>query len=169
MRMQIEAIGARLTGDAEQDLRMLLERISGSGPLDVQSARLMIEPYAAATAASNATSADLDAIRETHEAAAAATAMDAFERLDGEFHKRIFAATRNDLLACVHDILNVIRGQSAWVDIKRRSFTEERRLSYCDDHGRIVEALSRRDAAAAAEAMRAHLTGISRNLFGTGS
>lgn len=169
MRTQPDAIGTRPTGDAEQDLRTLLERISGAGPLDVQSARLMIEPYAAATAASNASSADLDAIRETHEAAAAAAAMEDFERLDSEFHKRIFAATRNDLLACVHDILNVIRGQSAWVDIKRRSFTEDRRRGYCEDHGRILEALSRRDPAAAADAMRAHLTGISRNLFGTGT
>lgn len=148
------------------DLRELLERIAGTGPLDIQSARMMIEPYAAATAASNATTADLEAIRETHEAASAATEMERFEKLDGEFHKRIFLAARNGLLASVHDILQVIRAQTAWVEIKRRSFREERRLSYCADHARIVAALESHDPLAAADAMRTHLASVDRNLFG---
>jgi len=147
------------------DLRTLLERIAGTGPLDIQSARMMIEPYAAATAASNATVADLGAIRDTHEAACAATEMERFERLDGEFHKQIFAATRNDLLVCVHEIVNVIRGQSAWVDIKRRSFSEARRREYCRHHQNIVEALHSRNAHAASEAMRLHLGAVSNALF----
>lgn len=157
---------AGLKSVAEHDLRSLLERIAGTGPLDIQAARMMIEPYAAATAASNATASDLDAIRETYEAASVATEMERFEKLDGEFHKRIFLAARNDLLASVHEILQVIRAQTAWVEIKRRSFREERRRSYCDDHARIVAALESHDPVEAADAMRAHLASVDRNLFG---
>ena len=157
---------ARLTTETDADLLALLERITGAGPLDVQAARLMVEPFAAQTAASNATAADLAAIRDTHLAAMAETGMELFEQLDGEFHKRIFTATRNDLLACVHDMLKAIRAQSAWVEIKRRSFSEARRQAYCEEHARIVAALFARDALGAAEAMRIHLASVSRNLFG---
>ena len=170
MRAAAEALtGGRLSSETDADLFALLERISGTGPLDVQAARLMIEPFAAQSAASNATTADLETIRQIHMAASSATEMELFEHLDAEFHKYIFAATRNDLITCVHDILKVIRGQSAWVDIKRRSFSEERRRAYCEHHGRIVEALFERNAPAAAEAMRRHLVAVSRNLFGDDS
>jgi DNA-binding FadR family transcriptional regulator len=42
----------------------LLQRISGTSPVDVMAARLMVEPHAAAAAAVNATTADLASIRE---------------------------------------------------------------------------------------------------------
>ena len=167
MRIRPDPSGsARLTAETDSDLLALLERIAGTGPLDVQAVRLMVEPFAAQSAASNATAADLEAILSTHEAAADAIDIDVFERLDAEFHRQIFAATRNDLLSCVHDVLKIIRGQSAWIDIKRRSFSESRRLAYAAQHGLIVNALFERNAAQAAESMRAHLRTVSHNLFG---
>ncbi|WP_421695706.1 FadR/GntR family transcriptional regulator [Aestuariivirga sp.] len=167
MRTRTEPSGsARLTAETDSDLLALLERIAGTGPLDVQAVRLMVEPYAAQSAASNATAADLEAIRNTHLAVSDAVEMELFERLDAEFHRQIFAATRNDLLSCVHDVLKIIRGQSAWIDIKRRSFSETRRREYAAQHGLIVNALFERNASAAAESMRAHLRTVSHNLFG---
>lgn len=163
------AISPELTAksgqDGDTDLLALLQRVAGTGPLDVQAVRLLVEPYAAQSAASTASAADLAQIRETHLAASHATEMEQFERLDGEFHKRIFAASRNGLLTCCYDMLQIIRSQSAWVDIKRRSFSEARRLDYCAEHARIVEALFDRNPPAAAEAMRAHLHTVSSNLF----
>jgi DNA-binding FadR family transcriptional regulator len=150
------------------DLFALLQRIQGTSPVDVLNVRMMVEPQAAAAAASNATEADLAAIGAAHEAATAATEQSLFESLDAEFHKRIFAATRNELLACLHDILRVIRNQSPWIEIKRRSYTEERRLGYCADHGAIVKMLYARDADSAAKAMRDHLMAVDWNLFGAG-
>jgi DNA-binding FadR family transcriptional regulator len=150
------------------DLFAILQRIEGTSPVDVLNVRMMVEPQAAAAAASNATEADLAAIRDAHEAAMAANEQSLFESLDAEFHKRIFAATRNELMTCLHDILRVIRNQSPWIEIKRRSYTEARRQGYCADHAAIVGALYGRDAAGAAAAMRAHLLSVNQNLFSGG-
>jgi DNA-binding FadR family transcriptional regulator len=144
----------------------LLQRISGTSPVDVMAARLMVEPHAAAAAAANATTADLVSIRDAHEDATLETEPASFEKLDAEFHVRIFAATRNELLLSLHDILRVIRNQPAWIEMKRRRYTEARRLGYCEDHGVIVEALLSRNPDLAEESMRLHLVHVHRNLFG---
>jgi DNA-binding FadR family transcriptional regulator len=144
----------------------LLQRISGTSPVDVMAARLMVEPHAAAAAAVNATTADLAHIREAHVDATRETDPASFEKLDAEFHVRIFAATRNELLLSLHDILRVIRNQSAWIEMKRRRYTEARRRGYCEDHEAIVQALFARNPELASEKMRTHLINVHRNLFG---
>ncbi|WP_162914161.1 FadR/GntR family transcriptional regulator [Taklimakanibacter lacteus] len=150
------------------EMLALLQRISGTGPVDVMAARLMVEPYAATAAALNATGADLAAIREAHGLASAETDPMGFERLDAEFHTRIFAATRNELLLCLNDILRVVRNQSSWIEIKRRSYSEPRRRQYCDEHELIIQALFSRNGDGAAQAMKNHLLTVNRNLFGDG-
>ena len=65
----------------------------------------------------------------------------------------------------VLEILRLIRNQDLWRDVKRRSFSPQRRQTCCDEHKAIVEPLSRRDAEAAARAMRTHMDTVSRNLF----
>jgi DNA-binding FadR family transcriptional regulator len=144
----------------------LLQRISGTSPVDVMAARLMVEPHAAAAAAVNATTADLSSIREAHEDATRETDPGSFEKLDAEFHVRIFAATRNELLLSLHDILRVIRNQPAWIEMKRRRYTEARRRGYCEDHETIVHALFARNSDLASETMKTHLVNVHRNLFG---
>jgi DNA-binding FadR family transcriptional regulator len=150
------------------DIFGLLQRISGTSPVDVMNVRLMVEPQAASAAASNATDSDLKGISDAHDAAKQCQEPATFELLDAEFHKRIFAATRNELLTCVNDILGVIRSQTPWIEIKRRSYSEARRLAYCSDHDAILKALYARDMAGAALAMRKHLLAVNDNLFGMG-
>jgi DNA-binding FadR family transcriptional regulator len=120
------------------DIFGLLQRISGTSPVDMMNVRMMVEPQAAAAAASNATDADLNHIREAHEAAIDCHEPATFELLDAEFHKRIFAATRYQLLTCLHDILRLIRNQTQWIEIKRHSYSEDRRPVYCDDYELIL-------------------------------
>lgn len=156
------------SADTGSDLLALLERVSGTSPLDVQAVRFLVEPYAAQSAASTASSVDLALIRDTHLNAVRTTEMEAFERLDGEFHRLIFAATRNGLLSCLYEMLRIIRSESAWVDIKRRSFSEARRQKYCVEHAKIVDALLSRNPTAAAQAMQSHLETVSSNLFSGG-
>lgn len=143
-----------------------MQRMTGASPLDIMNVRMFIEPQAAAAAASNTGEPDLAGIAEAHEEAAKSFDMEVFERWDAEFHKRIFASTRNEFLTILHDILSVIRNRTPWREIKRRTFSEERRLAYCVDHALIVETLAARDAERAALAMRAHLAAVSANLFG---
>jgi DNA-binding FadR family transcriptional regulator len=127
--------------------------------------RQIFEPRAAALAATNASAGDLGAIAAAYDASVEAVEIETFEHWDAELHQRIFAGSRNELLNHLHEILRLIRSQELWLEIKRRSFSAERRLVYCREHRGIVEALMRRDAEAAAAAMRVHLETVSRNLF----
>ena len=157
--------GTFLRRDAKDDFLNIIQKLSGVSPIDMMAVRRIIEPRAAALAATNASAGDLNEIAAIHSASVEALEMETFERWDAELHQKIFAATRNDLLNHLHEMLRMIRGQELWLAIKRRSFSPERRNAYCQEHGAIVAALLRRDAEAAASAMRAHLDTVSRNLF----
>ena len=147
------------------DLLDVLRRICGTSPLDIMNVRKIVEPQAAEAAAIHASEAALTAVREAHAAAERASDMDTFEHWDAEFHRRIFSSTRNELLANLDEIVRVVRSQTPWTELKRRSFSNERRLIYCREHETLLRALERRDADAAANAMRAHLETVAKNLF----
>jgi DNA-binding FadR family transcriptional regulator len=164
--MNVLTPAAKPFSAAGDDLAAIMQRMTGASPLDIINVRMIIEPQAAAAAASNASEPDIAGIAEAHEEAAKSLDMEVFERWDAEFHKRIFASTRNEFLTNLHDILSVIRNKTPWREIKRRTFSEERRLAYCVDHALIVETLAARDADRASHAMRAHLAAVSANLFG---
>jgi DNA-binding FadR family transcriptional regulator len=157
--------GTFVNGGASE-LADIVQRVTGVSPADLMAARLIVEPQAAALAAKNASSSDLLAIAEAHQRANDAHQNDQFEHWDTQFHQRIFAATRNELLVSVHDILQVIRSRNAWIELKRKTFSENRRLDYCTHHGEIVAALGNRDAEGAAQAMRLHIEAIELALFG---
>jgi DNA-binding FadR family transcriptional regulator len=157
--------GTFLPKGAKDDVFALIQKLPGTSPIDMMAVRQIFEPRAAALAATNASAGDLNEIAAVHSASLAALDMEGFERWDAELHQRIFVGTRNELLSHLHEILRLIRSQELWLDIKRRSFSPERRNIYCQEHAAIVAALLRRDAEAAAIAMRAHLETVSRNLF----
>ena len=177
MRRAVEAIahdgtierhvgrGTFVNGGATE-LADIVHRVTGVSPADLMAARLIVEPQAAAIAAKNASSSDLQAIGDAHQRAGDAHQNDQFEHWDTQFHKRIFAATRNELLVSVHDILQVIRSRNAWIELKRKAFSENRRRDYCAHHAEIVVALGNRDADGAAHAMRLHIEAIELALFG---
>jgi DNA-binding FadR family transcriptional regulator len=158
--------GTSIKQSPDADMIDIMQRVAGTSPLDIMNMRLIIEPHAAASAATNASESELRAIRFAHEQAAASLLLQAFETADNEFHRSIFISTRNEFLLGLHDMLLTIRSRAPMIEIRRRAFTEERRLAYCAQHSAIVDALSARDAAQAAAAMRAHLLARSRNLFG---
>jgi DNA-binding FadR family transcriptional regulator len=157
--------GTFVNGEAAE-LADIVQRVTGVSPADLMAARLIVEPQAAAIAAKNASSADLLAIGEAHQRASESLEKDDFEHWDTQFHQRIFAATRNELLVSVHHILQVIRSRNAWIELKRKTFSENRRRDYCAHHGEVIAALQNRDALGAAEAMRLHIEAIELALFG---
>jgi len=78
-----------------------------------------------------------------------------------------YPALANDsrLNAAIYPITVVIN-QSPWFEMKKRSFSEERRRTYCSEHQTILDALLRRDPESANQAMLAHLRTVERNLLG---
>jgi len=147
-------------------MTQIVARMEGASPADMMELRLLLEPLAASNAAIHASSAQLAAIEEAHGEAINATDIVTFERWDAELHHRIFACSRNELLRGIYDLLHVLRNQSPWFDMKKRSFSEERRQTYCQQHGAIVEAMLRRDPEAAHAAMVAHLRRVEANMLG---
>lgn len=144
----------------------IMKNVTGVSPADLMAVRMIVEPQAAALAATTASSADLDLIAEAHLRATAETDTTPFEHWDAVFHQRIFAAARNELLLSLHDILRVVRNRNPWIELKRKTFSENRRLDYCAQHAAILAALQNRDADGAAATMRGHMEAIHTNLFG---
>jgi DNA-binding FadR family transcriptional regulator len=144
----------------------IMKNVTGVSPADLMAVRMIVEPQATALAATNASAADLDQIAEAHARASAETETSTFEHWDAVFHQRIFAAARNDLLLSLHDILRVVRNRNPWIELKRKTFSENRRQDYCTQHADILLALQSRDAEGAAAAMRGHMDVIHVNLFG---
>jgi DNA-binding FadR family transcriptional regulator len=148
------------------ELAGIMQRVTGVSPADLMAVRLIVEPQAAAIAAKNASLSDLEAIADAHQRATRALQTDEFEHWDTQFHRRLFAATRNELLVSIHGILQLIRSRNPWIELKRKSFSENRRLHYCEQHAGVVTALQNRDADGAAQAMLGHIEAIEVALFG---
>lgn len=141
-------------------------RMQGSSPADMMEIRQLLEPAAAAFAATNASVGELNAVREAHQAACEALDMPAFEHGDAEFHHRIFACSRNEFLKEIHNLMRILRNQSPWFEMKKRSYSEERRQTYCGEHQAVLDALVSRDPEGARQAMLRHLQTVARNMLG---
>ncbi|PTB87488.1 FadR family transcriptional regulator [Thalassospira xiamenensis] len=159
--------GTYVTAKAKSgSLSYIAARMEGASPADMMEIRLLLEPEAAAFAATNATSTELANIEAAHLNAVAATDMPTFEKWDTEFHKLVFDCSRNELLREINNILTFLRNQGPWFEMKKRSFSNERRLHYCEEHARIVEALNHRLPNEARDAMHAHLITVEKNMLG---
>jgi DNA-binding FadR family transcriptional regulator len=158
--------GTYLRGEETDGIAAIVRRMEGTSPADMMEVRLLLEPAATGFAATNASSSALAAIAEAHNRAIDAAEMPEFEAWDAEFHYRIFTCTRNDLLREFHEVLRVLRDQPRWFEMKARSFAEERRQHYCQEHSKILDALNARHPEQAAAAMRAHLLTVQQNLLG---
>ena len=158
--------GTFLAAANANTLSAAVTRMEGTSPADMMEIRQLLEPTAAAFAATNASVGELNAVRQAHEAASAALDMPDFEHWDAEFHHRIFACSRNEFLKEIHNLMRILRNQPPWFEMKKRSFSEVRRRTYCGEHQAIVDALVSRDRDGARQAMLSHLQTVERNLLG---
>ena len=147
-------------------LAQTVARMEGASPADVMEIRLMLEPSAAAFAATNASTSELTSVADAHARAVAAVEIAEFERWDSDFHHSIVSCSRNGLLREINDVLRTLRDKGTWLNMKRRSFSEERRQLYCREHASILSALTARDPEGARTAMTAHLVTVRTNLLG---
>ena len=141
----------------EADPYDVVAMVSHTSPRQIVEARRLFEPQIAAMAAIHATPAQIDAIEEAYRRCAAARSMDAYETWDEAFHRAIVAATGNQMLMALHEVLNRARKDVVWGTLRKALLRPERREFYSGEHGRIVEAIRNRDPAAAGTAMRGHI------------
>jgi DNA-binding FadR family transcriptional regulator len=125
-------------------------------PADIMEARLMVEPAIAGAAALRATQDEIVGLERLAEASPEGDWRE-WERRDNAFHTAVAAASRNPLLVGLLETLHQMRRREDWSRLRRLTLTPERQRGYIAQHRRLVAAITRRDAAAAAAAMRQHL------------
>jgi len=129
---------------------------------EVMDLRSVIEPPIAARAAQRRTPQDLERLRgltaeiETHTEAADVAAIDI------RFHEAIGRATHNPLL------VRLLGFAAEWIDESRRErvLSSRRRQHSIRAHAEILDAIERRDAAGAFDAMERHISSVSDLLTG---
>jgi len=145
------------------------ERLKLASPADVMEMRLIIEPQAAALAATRASAEELAGIQDMLRRSVTARGTAGFEEWDAALHLAIFRATKNALLIEYCEAINAARHQPHWYRLKQRSVTEGVRRQYDSEHTAIVAALLQRDAEAARRLVHRHLQHVSENLLAIGA
>lgn len=133
----------------------------GPGPFELMDARRAIEAGTAALAASNATAEEIEAIADALAAMRRepAETPDSWEA-DRLFHLNLARATHNALLARTVLELWDWRNGPMWTRMRATLYLGKVHDRWILDHEKILDALRRRDPAAAAAAMEAHLAGV---------
>lgn len=135
-----------------------------SDPLAVMEARICIEPALAELCARRATAEDVTQLRRLTQRAShpldAATA----ELWDGALHRAIARIAGNRVMLTAFTLLDEVRIGADWQAKRHRARSAETMAVYDSQHRRIVDAIERRDGAAAYGAMREHLEELAENL-----
>jgi GntR family transcriptional repressor for pyruvate dehydrogenase complex len=138
-------------------LELAIERIEGQVADLVQllEYRLLIEPMAAELAADRITVHELERLRALHQRHLTDPGLSRAEAraLDFQIHDLIAAASGNDYVAsAVRDVRTRL---ALGLDLTEHTLTRSRKSR--TGHAQVVDALSRRDAAAARTAMKRHV------------
>ncbi|RDU96870.1 FadR/GntR family transcriptional regulator [Trinickia dinghuensis] len=110
--------------------------------------RRIIEPAAAALAATNATEEDVVRIRRCYEQMENARTSDALLEPDLEFHRAVMAATHNDMLAFIGNMMSMALSES----IKLTSRHPDTHALSLPRHKAILTAIEHRDPLGARQA-----------------
>lgn len=132
-------------------------------PFDVLRARRLVEGEAAALAARNATPAQVAAMEAAFERLAGEMRANRMQSAaDREFHLCIAGASANSALKLVIERLWAEGGQPLNARMEALFVTRGRKRDNIAEHRAVLEAIRRRDAAAARRAMRQHLANAER-------
>ena len=133
-----------------------------TSPLELIDTRFALEPQIVRLAVLSATERQLIRAEEALQAVeAAGTSTDAFAVADDAFHLAFAECTRNAMLVWISRRVSEVRNNSEWSNMRSKTLTREMIQRYNAQHREILDAVKRRDADAAAEAMRGHL-GLAR-------
>lgn len=146
--------------------RTELSEPDSAAPSEVLAARRLVEAETAALAAANATSAQLNKMRQTNDRMAE-TIDDVvtYDAADLAFHELIAEAAGNDVLSSFVSQLWRMRESSMWAFWYDQTRHPDNRRQTVEDHNVILRALERRSADAARTAMQSHLDVLSNRFY----
>lgn len=147
--------GTYVTWSESAESRSVVET---TRPLELIDARFAIEPHMVRLAVLHATDRDLEKV-EVHlariEDAEADEAL--FADADEAFHLELARASQNPLIVWMMQKVHDVRSHEQWARMRLLTLKPEIIAHYNAQHREVVEAIRRRDAEAAAQAMKAHL------------
>ncbi len=151
----------RSVGSAGIEAQVLAMLEEEEDPLFVFEARIVLEEGTAQLAAVRASAPELEVIKrilEQEKAAAAQAEYGQYVQADREFHLAVVAASHNPFLeAAIHPLVDIM-GRKLWGGIDRMYLFNPQGISQTlNEHEHILDAIKKRNARGAGEAMRRHL------------
>lgn len=128
-----------------------------ASPRELMEFRLALEPSLAEAIVLNATEREIRAILDCVEKGNWADGWEQWEQCDRAFHLSLVTATHNRLTLAVYQIVNSIRHEIPWLQIKKGHTNLKRWQAYQEQHLLIAQKLVERDVLGATEAIRDHL------------
>src|SRR5690606_36008063 len=108
-------------------------------PFELMTARYVLEPAIAATAATNASTHDIQSLVESYELSHNARSYPEWEQSDSLFHEMLATATHNRLLQHFSKVLTAARLQTQWGRLRRIALDHPTRMHYSQQHKHIIE------------------------------
>ncbi|MDZ4791530.1 MAG: FCD domain-containing protein [Hyphomicrobiales bacterium] len=143
-----------------------------TSPLELIEVRATIEPQLARLAVLHATARDIDKLQIWLKALQAAADEDNREQYavaDEQFHLALASATSNPLMVWLYKQINIIKTHAQWGQMRGQILSRANMMLYNDQHAAVLVAIKARDAAAAADAMVAHMDKARGDLIGAHS
>jgi DNA-binding FadR family transcriptional regulator len=138
--------------------------VAGTDFMEIMEVRLRIEPQLAQLAALRAKPSEIARMRDLARKIMDSDDADARELWDGALHRQIAQSARNQLFLAIFDMINHVRQDEAWQNIRERARSSGTvGIAYAQHEG-IIEAIAGRDPTQAAEAMRQHLLMLQERL-----
>ena len=136
-----------------------------TNPMEVMEMRLVIEPRLAGFAAIRATPAMIAAMYRCIEKSKPPTELYTYELWDATLHRTIAEAAQNKLLLSVLDIVNAMRQDRLWGQLKEIAVTAEKMNTYTDQHLECIKAIEARNVKVAEQTMIKHLELVKEDLI----
>ena len=141
---------------------------SVTSPLEMNEVRIAIEPQMVRLAIANASSRDLDELRDAlRQCEDCGGDPEKFARGDAAFHMALAHCSRNKLMYWLYERISEVRRHSQWRTMKAKLLTVERIDYYNSQHRRLYEAIVARDTGSAVKLIKDHLYGVHDDLLET--
>lgn len=153
---------------SHRDITNQQEISSITSPIEMVEVRIAIEPQLVRLAIANASSRDLEQLRDAlRQCEACDGDSEKFARADTAFHMSLAHCSKNKLIYWLYERISEVRRHSQWRSMKSKLLTPERINYYNSQHREMYEAIAARDTASAVKLIKDHLYGVQDDLLET--
>lgn len=141
---------------------------SNTSPLEMVEVRIAIEPQMVRLAIANASSRDLEEMRNAlRQCEACDGDSEKFARADTAFHMALAHCSKNKLMYWLYERISEVRRHSQWRSMKSKLLTPKRMDYYNSQHHALYDAIASRDTTRAVNLIKDHLYGVQDDLLET--